>query len=188
MIVKPASEGSSVGVSRVMSEAELPDALALARRYPGELLMEQLIEGDELTVAVLGDEALPSIRIVPAGAYYDYHAKYVAERTQYHLSGTRGKGGTGSPRARAPRVSCRGLLRVGTSGRDARSERREFPARGEHVARHDGPLAGPQSRAGGRDRVRRARLARARDEPFRKRRPRRERSNNMKVSSLKSQV
>ena len=73
-----------------MTEAELPDALALARRYPGELLMEQLIDGDELTVAVLGDEALPSIRIVPAGAYYDYHAKYVAETTQYICPGLEG--------------------------------------------------------------------------------------------------
>ena len=91
VIVKPASEGSSVGVSRVLSEAELPDALALARRYPGELLMEQLIDGDELTVAVLGREALPSIRIVPAGAYYDYHAKYVAETTQYICPGLEGK-------------------------------------------------------------------------------------------------
>ena len=90
VIVKPASEGSSVGVSRIMTETELPEALALARRYPGELLMEQLIEGDELTVAVLGEEALPSIRIVPAGAYYDYHAKYVAESTQYICPGLEG--------------------------------------------------------------------------------------------------
>ncbi len=91
VIVKPASEGSSVGISRVLSEAELPDAVALARRYPGELLMEQLIEGDELTVAVLGDEALPSIRIVPAGAYYDYHAKYIAETTEYICPGLAGE-------------------------------------------------------------------------------------------------
>jgi D-alanine-D-alanine ligase len=90
VIVKPASEGSSAGISRVMTEAELPEALALARRYPGELLMEQLVEGDELTVAVLGEEALPSIRVVPAGAYYDYHAKYVAESTQYICPGLEG--------------------------------------------------------------------------------------------------
>lgn len=91
VIVKPASEGSSVGISRVFNDRELPEALALARRYPGELLIEQLIEGDELTVAILGDEALPSIRIVPAGDYYDYHAKYVAETTQYICPGLDGK-------------------------------------------------------------------------------------------------
>jgi D-alanine-D-alanine ligase len=115
VIVKPASEGSSVGVSRVLSEAELPDALALARRYPGELLMEQLIDGDELTVAVLGEEALPSIRIVPAGAYYDYHAKYVAETTQYICPGLEGEA-EGELRALALRAfqaaGCGGWGRV----------------------------------------------------------------------------
>jgi D-alanine-D-alanine ligase len=90
VIVKPACEGSSVGVSRVFKEADLPQAVALAARYPGELLMEQLIEGDEFTVGVLGEQALPTIRIVPAGEYYDYHAKYVADDTQYLCPGLRG--------------------------------------------------------------------------------------------------
>ena len=67
-----------------------PDAVALASRYDGPMLVEQLIEGDEYTVAVLGSEALPSIRIVPAGEYYDYHAKYVAEDTQYLCPGLDG--------------------------------------------------------------------------------------------------
>jgi D-alanine-D-alanine ligase len=53
-------------------------------------MMEQLIVGDEFTVAVLGDEALPSIRIVPAGEYYDYYAKYVADTTQYVCPGLEG--------------------------------------------------------------------------------------------------
>ncbi len=87
VIVKPACEGSSVGITRVFEDADLEDAVALASRYPGELLVEQLIEGDELTVAILGDRVLPSIRIVPKGAYYDYHAKYVAEDTQYICPG-----------------------------------------------------------------------------------------------------
>ena len=90
VIVKPACEGSSVGVTRVFKEADLPQAVALAARYQGEMLMEQLVEGDELTVAVLGDVALPSIRIVPAGEYYDYHAKYKAEDTQYVCPGLQG--------------------------------------------------------------------------------------------------
>ena len=95
VIVKPAAEGSSVGVSRVYEEKDLDAAVELARRYideeaRGELLMEQLIEGDELTVAVLGDTALPSIRIVPKGQWYDYHAKYVAEDTQYLCPGLDG--------------------------------------------------------------------------------------------------
>ncbi len=87
VIVKPACEGSSVGITRVFEEADLDAAVGLAAQYPGELLVEQLVEGDELTVAILGDAALPSIRIVPKGAYYDYHAKYVAEDTQYICPG-----------------------------------------------------------------------------------------------------
>ena len=91
VIVKPSSEGSSVGVSRVFDDAGLDDAVALAARYAGELLMEQLIEGQELTVGILGDTALPSIRIVPAGEWYDYEAKYVSDDTQYLCPGLAGK-------------------------------------------------------------------------------------------------
>ena len=90
VIVKPACEGSSVGVTRCFKDSDLAAAVELAARYPGPLLVEQLIEGDEYTVAVLGCEALPSIRIVPAGEYYDYHAKYVAEDTQYLCPGASG--------------------------------------------------------------------------------------------------
>ncbi|MFC0676955.1 D-alanine--D-alanine ligase [Lysobacter korlensis] len=94
VIVKPSCEGSSVGVSRVHDDAGLDTAVELAARYPGELLMEQLVVGDELTVAVLADgdahRALPSIRIVPKGEWYDYNAKYIAEDTQYLCPGLDG--------------------------------------------------------------------------------------------------
>lgn len=90
VIVKPACEGSSVGVSRCFRDADLAAAVELAARYEGPLLVEQLIQGEEYTVGVLGVEALPSIRIVPAGDYYDYHAKYVAEDTQYLCPGAAG--------------------------------------------------------------------------------------------------
>ncbi|MEO5558813.1 MAG: D-alanine--D-alanine ligase [Dokdonella sp.] len=90
VIVKPACEGSSVGVTRVFRDEDLAAAAELAARYPGDLLVEEMIEGDELTVAILGREALPSIRIVPKGAFYDYHAKYVAEDTQYLCPGLDG--------------------------------------------------------------------------------------------------
>ncbi len=90
VIVKPACEGSSVGVSRVFETSDLAKAVDLAARYSGTLLMERLIVGEEFTVAMLGEEALPSIRIVPAGEYYDYHAKYVAEDTQYICPGASG--------------------------------------------------------------------------------------------------
>jgi D-alanine-D-alanine ligase len=90
VIVKPACEGSSVGVTRVFRESDLDAAAELAARYPGDLLVEEMIEGVELTVAVLGRDVLPSIRIVPKGTFYDYHAKYVAEDTQYLCPGLDG--------------------------------------------------------------------------------------------------
>ena len=95
VIVKPSCEGSSVGITRVFDEAGLEAAVELASRYPGELLMETLIQGQsngagEYTVAILDGQALPSIRIVPAGEYYDYHAKYVAEDTRYECPGMSG--------------------------------------------------------------------------------------------------
>ena len=92
VIVKPASEGSSVGVSRVYDEAGLDEAVALAAAYPGELLVEQLIEGDErgggeYTIGVLDGIALATIHIVPKGTWYDYNAKYLADDTQYICPG-----------------------------------------------------------------------------------------------------
>ena len=87
VIVKPSSEGSSVGVSRVLADTDVDAAAALAARYPGDLMVERMVIGAEYTVSILGARALPSIRIVPKGAYYDYHAKYVAEDTQYVCPG-----------------------------------------------------------------------------------------------------
>lgn len=91
VFVKPSTEGSSVGVFRIVSETDLAPALAFAAGYAGELLAEQMLTGGEFTVGVLGDIALPSIRIVPAGDWYDYHAKYVAEDTQYLCPGLDGE-------------------------------------------------------------------------------------------------
>ncbi|UXI70748.1 D-alanine--D-alanine ligase [Tahibacter amnicola] len=90
VIVKPSHEGSSVGITRVRAEADLPAAIELATRYDGELVIEQLIEGGEFTVGILDDSALPSIQIVPKGEFYDYHAKYIAEDTQYLCPGLEG--------------------------------------------------------------------------------------------------
>jgi len=115
VIVKPACEGSSVGVSRCFKDADLAAAVELAARYEGQLLVEKLIQGEEYTVGVLGLEALPSIRIVPAGEYYDYHAKYVAEDTQYICPGMSGAAEqelTGLTIAAFVAVDCSGWGRV----------------------------------------------------------------------------
>lgn len=94
VFVKPSSEGSSVGVFRVLAEADLAPAIEFAAGYPGELLMEQMILGEELTVGIVSDGqahvALPSIHIVPAGEWYDYHAKYQADDTGYLCPGLEG--------------------------------------------------------------------------------------------------
>jgi D-alanine-D-alanine ligase len=87
VVVKPSHEGSSVGITRVRTLADLPAAVELAARYDGELVIEQMIEGEEYTVSILQRQALPSIRIVPAGEFYDYNAKYVAEDTKYICPG-----------------------------------------------------------------------------------------------------
>ncbi|RZA18116.1 MAG: D-alanine--D-alanine ligase [Lysobacteraceae bacterium] len=90
VFVKPSSEGSSVGVARVVDASAIDEAIRVAAEYGGEMLMEQMIVGDELTVGILGDVALPSIRIVPRGEWYDYNAKYIAEDTQYLCPGLEG--------------------------------------------------------------------------------------------------
>jgi D-alanine-D-alanine ligase len=90
VFVKPSTEGSSVGVFRILAEADLAPALEFAAAYAGELLAEQMLTGGEFTVGVVGDVVLPSVRIVPAGDWYDYHAKYIADDTQYICPGLEG--------------------------------------------------------------------------------------------------
>ncbi|GAB2723495.1 D-alanine--D-alanine ligase [Comamonas sediminis] len=87
MIVKPAREGSTIGLSKVSSPEECAQAYALASRYDPEVLCEQFIEGMETTCAVLGQgrsaKALPVIKIVAPDGNYDYQNKYFTDTTQY---------------------------------------------------------------------------------------------------------
>ncbi|MBM7235371.1 D-alanine--D-alanine ligase [Enterobacter roggenkampii] len=83
VIVKPSREGSSVGMSKVDKADDLASALALAFQHDDEVLIEKWLSGPEFTVAMLGEEILPSIRIQPAGVFYDYEAKYLSDETQY---------------------------------------------------------------------------------------------------------
>jgi D-alanine-D-alanine ligase len=84
MMVKPASQGSSVGITKVKTAAELPAAYAEASAIDPIVFAETFIAGDEFTVGVLQDGGLPSIRIQPATEFYDYQAKYFRNDTQYH--------------------------------------------------------------------------------------------------------
>ncbi len=85
IFVKPAREGSSLGMSRVTQVDALAQAWRQAAQYDELVLAERSIEGGEYTCAILGDQVLPMIRLVPAGAYYDYDAKYVRDDTEYRL-------------------------------------------------------------------------------------------------------
>ncbi|QHA86596.1 D-alanine--D-alanine ligase [Serratia rhizosphaerae] len=83
LIVKPSREGSSVGMSKVESFGALEAALEEAFRHDDDVLVEKWLSGPEYTVAFIGDSVMPSIRIQPAGVFYDYQAKYIADDTQY---------------------------------------------------------------------------------------------------------
>lgn len=87
VIVKPSREGSSVGMSKVDEITTLPAALELAFEHDEEVLIEKWLSGPEYTLAILGEEILPSIRIQPAGIFYDYDAKYLSDETEYFCPG-----------------------------------------------------------------------------------------------------
>ena len=82
-VVKPNTEGSSVGVSIVKNAGELADALASAADWDGEILIERFIKGREIQITVLNDKALGAIEVVPAEEFYNYAAKYTLNTTKY---------------------------------------------------------------------------------------------------------
>jgi D-alanine-D-alanine ligase len=85
LMIKPAREGSSIGMSKVTSVETIPGAFELAAQYDSLILAERFIEGVELTAAILGEEALPLIRLETPRVFYDYEAKYFADDTRYIL-------------------------------------------------------------------------------------------------------
>jgi D-alanine-D-alanine ligase len=83
LFVKPAREGSSVGISKVSTSGELAQAYAKAAQHDSLVLAEQYLGGGEYTVSILGGEALPVVKIVPRAEFYDYEAKYLSDDTEY---------------------------------------------------------------------------------------------------------
>lgn len=83
LIVKPACEGSTIGLSKVQRKEDLAVAYRLAAQHDALVLAEEFIPGQELTVGILGEKSLPAVRIEVAGDLYDYHAKYVSNETKY---------------------------------------------------------------------------------------------------------
>ena len=76
LVVKPARQGSTVGVVIVKNESELESAMAEAGKYDRKLLIEKFVSGRELTIGVLGGQALPILEIIPKGGFYDFNNKY----------------------------------------------------------------------------------------------------------------
>ena len=83
LFVKPANEGSSVGISKVKRLEDLPAAYREAAKHDALVIAERAVLGGEFTAAILAEEALPVIRIVPANEFYDYEAKYLRDDTRY---------------------------------------------------------------------------------------------------------
>jgi len=82
-VVKPAREGSTIGISIVKEEEEYKKALALAAEYDDKIVVEKFLDGKEITVGILGDKALPPIWIKPESGFYDYESKYTKGKTEY---------------------------------------------------------------------------------------------------------
>ncbi len=85
LMVKPANEGSSIGMTKVREAGALEEAYALAVNYDRAVIAEKFVEGVELTGAILGEEPLPLIRLETPRDFYDYEAKYLADDTRYLL-------------------------------------------------------------------------------------------------------
>ncbi len=83
VVVKPAEEGSTIGVQKVHRRKELAGAIRNAQRYSRRVLVERFIAGREVTVGVLGDAPLPVVEVRPCGGFYDYASKYTAGQTEY---------------------------------------------------------------------------------------------------------
>ena len=83
VFVKPACEGSSIGMSAAADATTLRQAYELAAAYEGAVIAEQFIDGPEYTVAILGGQALPAIRLETDNEFYDYEAKYISDDTRY---------------------------------------------------------------------------------------------------------
>ena len=112
VVVKPAREGSTIGVSIVQKDEELGPALKKAGEYDEEILVEEFMKGKDITVGILENIPLPVIEIVPKSGFYDYYSKYTKGETQYILPAR-------IPREKylaAQEVSLRAFQQLGCSG------------------------------------------------------------------------
>ncbi|MFA9487443.1 MULTISPECIES: D-alanine--D-alanine ligase [unclassified Mannheimia] len=115
VFVKPSCEGSSVGVFKVKIREELEPAIQEALKFDSIVLVEEFLAGNEYSVPVLDGQVLPAVQVIPDGEFYDYHAKYVSDNTQYvvpALNNERQAEVTQLVKAAYDVVGCRGWSRI----------------------------------------------------------------------------
>ena len=116
LMVKPSREGSSVGLTKVNAIEELTAAVETALECDYTVLIEEWLSGVEMTVPVLDNQVLPAVQIIPDGEFYDYHAKYISDNTQYicpaPLSKAREEELHRLVKAAYDAVGCRGWSRI----------------------------------------------------------------------------
>jgi D-alanine-D-alanine ligase len=117
IVVKPADQGSALGIKFARSPADVPAALIAAFSYSGKVMLERHVHGRELAVSILGDEALPIVEAVPREEdFYDFSARYTIGRTSFVCPAQLGEALTGRAQALALEVfhllGCRGFARV----------------------------------------------------------------------------
>ena len=83
LVIKPANEGSTVGISKISTEDQLDSSISLAAKYSKKIIIEEYIDGRELSVSILGNKALPIVEIFTESNFYDYNAKYNSISTKY---------------------------------------------------------------------------------------------------------
>ena len=157
LVVKPSRGGSSLGVKFAASAAEVPQALVAAFSYDDRVLLERFVEGRELAVSVLGDEALPIVEAIPAeGDRYDFEARYEIGRTRFVCPAELERGGDrGGHRGRARHLPGARLHRLRPRRPDPR-RRGPLGARGQRDPRPHRHQPPPPGRRGGGDVLRAA--------------------------------
>jgi D-alanine-D-alanine ligase len=112
LFIKPANEGSSVGISKVKNASDMRAAYAEAAKHDKLVIAEKFISGGEYTVAILGDQALPVIKVEPANEFYDYEAKYLRNDTRYLCP----SGLSQAKEAEMQRLALQGFALIGGAG------------------------------------------------------------------------
>ena len=120
VVVKPNREGSTIGISVVREEGELEDAIKVAASHDPDVLVEEFVEGEDLTVGVLNDRPMAIVQIVTESGFYDYETKYITGAQEYRVPASIGEDATRTvqeaAQAAARALRCCGAVRVDFRG------------------------------------------------------------------------